>query len=251
MAIIFGSARVDEKGGYIGGAAGDQTGREVSTQPFYMHKYGWYCLRPKTQATANKIAKAMKNACDNNNIGYDQGNRFGVIEALKKCKTTKDIDYKTEADCSTLVRACCIEAGFDPGNFTTYNEALILEASGKFEKRFAVESSDQLRKGDVLVSKKKGHTVVVVGGPSRSKTSGTSNSKPESGSSDVKIGDRLKVDGLVYATADGNGNCLYVKNRTLYVIEILDKKKYQHYIGVAQRKGGSRFGWISPSSIIK
>lgn len=251
MAIIFGSARVDEKGGYIGGAAGDQTGREVSTQAYYMHKYGWYCLRPKTAATANKIAKSMKNACDNNNIGYDQGNRFGVIDGVKKCKTTKDINYKTEGDCSTLVRACCIEAGFDPGNFTTYNEALILEASGKFEKRFAVKSSDQLRKGDVLVSKKKGHTVVVVGGPSRSKSAGTSNSESKPDSGDVKIGDRLKVDGLVYVTADGKGGCLDVKNRTLYVIEILDKKKYQHYIGVAQRKGGTRFGWISPSSIVK
>lgn len=244
MSIIFGSARVDEKGSYSGGTAGDQTGKEVSTQPFYMHKYGWYCLRPKTQALANKIAKAMKNACDNNNIGYDQANRGGVITNIQKYGTTKDISVKTEADCSSLVRACCIEAGFDPGNFTTYNEAAILEKTGKFEKRFEVTSESQLRKGDVLISKKKGHTVVVVSGPVRTTTKKTE-------SSPYKVGDKIKVDGMVCANANGHGPALDVKNRTMYIVEILDKKKYSYYIGIAQKKGGTRFGWIKPDSIKK
>ena len=56
--VIVGSARVDERGTYRGGKAGDQTGKEVSTQVFYMHKKGWYLLRPKKVSVANGIAKS-------------------------------------------------------------------------------------------------------------------------------------------------------------------------------------------------
>ena len=245
MSIIFGSARVDEKSGYSGGVAGDQTGKEVSTQPYYMHRFGWYCLRPKTVAVATRIANAMKNACNNSNIGYDQNQRLGVITNIKKYGTTKAIKVKTESDCSSLVRACCIEAGFDPGNFTTYNEASILEKTGEFEKRFDVTSESQLCKGDVLVSKKKGHTVVVVDGPARKKTTST---KTET--EPYKVGDKIKIDGMVSANANGTGNILDVKNRTMYIVEILDKKKYSYYIGISQKKNGTRFGWIK-STIIK
>ena len=247
MSIIFGSARVDEKGGYSGGVAGDQTGKEVSTQPYYMHKYGWYCLRPKSPADAIKIANAMKDACANNNIGYDQGNRFGIITAIQKYGSMKKIATKTEADCSTLVRACCMEAKIYPDNFTTYNEASILDKTGKFEKKFEVTSANQLRKGDVLVSKKKGHTVVVVGGPDPKKTTTTKTETEKS----YKVGDKIKVDGMVVANANGTGPCVDAKNRTMYIVEILDKKKYGYYIGIAQKKGGTRFGWIKPTSVKK
>ena len=80
--IIIGSARVDERGRYSGGKAGDQTGKEVSTQDFYMHKKGWYVLRPKKASVANGIANAMSRACHNPNIGYDQNNRFGILSAV-------------------------------------------------------------------------------------------------------------------------------------------------------------------------
>lgn len=247
MSIIFGSARVDEKGGYSGGVVGDQTGKEVSTQPYYMHKHGWYCLRPKTAATANKIAKAMKDACANDNIGYDQGGRFGIITAIQKYGNMKKITTKTEGDCSTLVRACCMEAGIYPENFTTYNEASILEKTGKFEKKFEVTSEKQLCKGDVLVSKKKGHTVVVVSGPSRTSSKPTKKTETES----FKVGDKVKVDGVVCANANGTGSALDAKNRTMYITEILDSKKYSYYIGISQRKGGTRYGWAKPTSIKK
>ena len=246
MSIIFGSARVDEKGGYVGGVAGDQTGKEVSTQPYYMHKHGWYCLRPKSPSDAIKIANAMKAACANDNIGYDQSNRFGIITALQKYGSMKKITTKTEGDCSTLVRACCMEAKIYPDNFTTYNEASILDKTGKFEKKFEVTSEKQLRKGDILVSKKKGHTVVVVSGPDPKKAT-TIKTETES----YKVGDKIKVDGIVAANANGAGNVLDVKNRTMYITEILDKKKYGYYIGISQTKTGARFGWIKPTSIKK
>ena len=82
MGIIFGSARIDENGNISGGTAGDQTGNEVSTQAYYMHSKGWYDLRPKDADVAAKIAEAMQQACENNNIGYDQNQRNTVMTQL-------------------------------------------------------------------------------------------------------------------------------------------------------------------------
>ena len=48
MSLVVGSARIDESGHISGGKPGDQTGNEVSTQAYYVHSKGWYCLRPKS-----------------------------------------------------------------------------------------------------------------------------------------------------------------------------------------------------------
>lgn len=173
MAIKVGSARIDENGKASGGSAGDQTGNEVSTQTMYTHSKGWYIIRPKSVSYANKIAKAMKAACDNNNIGYDQSNRLGIIKYGTATTT------KTECDCSSLVRQCVIEAtGKDPGNFTTANEATKLDATGLFEDKIAYvsQSKTPVYNGDILVTKTQGHTVVVVSGNARSSSSSSSSS---------------------------------------------------------------------------
>lgn len=177
MSVILGSARVDEHGQYSGGQAGDQTGKEVSTQSFYLHKRGWYCLRPKNSMTANVIANAMASACLNDNIGYDQGERTGVIKMLKKYGSLAKIAEKCDSDCSALVRACCIEAGFDPGNFTTANEVTALFATGKFAPAFEITKESDVRTGDILVTKTKGHTVVVIIGSVNNTTTEASSVK--------------------------------------------------------------------------
>lgn len=167
MAVVIGSARIDERGQAVNGQAGDQTGREVATENFYMHPLGWYAYRAKDPAVANALAAAMIEACSNSHIGYDQNNRLGVINQLKKYHSLGAIAVNTEADCSSLVRACCIQAGFDPGNFTTYTEPGALNATGRFERAFTVKSAEELRNGDILVTSKKGHTVIVVSGHAR------------------------------------------------------------------------------------
>lgn len=158
--VLVGSARHDENGKYSGGKAGDQIGgREVDTQEFYIHKYGWFGLRAKDQKFAEKIAERMNTACKNNHIGYDQSQRGGII--------LKGIDTKdnTECDCSTLVRECVKEAtGKDPGNFTTSTEKTVLLATGLFENLGIISKVSQVKNGDILVSQKKGHTVIVVSG---------------------------------------------------------------------------------------
>lgn len=168
MGIIIGSARIDENGHISGGKAGDQTGREVSTQTFYMHSKGWVVLRPKDPIVANKMAIAMEQACNNNHIGYDQNNRNGAFVNAKKYGSLGRIPVNTETDCSGLVRACIWQAtGKDVGNFNTASEKSVLSASGLFEPAKTVTSSNDVRNGDVLVTKTKGHTVIVVSGRAR------------------------------------------------------------------------------------
>lgn len=169
MAIIIGSARSDENGRYNGGAVGDQRQKqvpdyagEVSMQNFYNHSKGWYILRPKDPIIANRMAKSCIQACNNPNIGYDQDGRYGIL------KYGTDSNTKTECDCSSLVRQCLKEAsGIDVGDFYTGNEADILEKSGLFLKRVAYTSMTELFDGDVLVTKSKGHTVIVCSGNPR------------------------------------------------------------------------------------
>ena len=191
MSIMVGSARIDERGNASGGAAGDQkqtsatndlTG-EVSMQKMYFHSKGWYILRPKSAAHAVKMADLMKAACNNANIGYDQGNRLGIVQHGIMTAV------KTECDCSSLVREVVKGAtGKDPGNFTTANEAASLEATGLFESKrsYVSQSATPVYDGDVLVTKTKGHTVIVVSGNARKAASGSS-SAPAPSVSTAKI----------------------------------------------------------------
>lgn len=177
MSLIVGSARIDENGKTSGGKAGDQTRKEVCTQAYYMHSKGWYALRAKSVAHANALAAAMKQACDNNKIGYDQNERNGVITQLKKYGSLSKIATATECDCSSLVRACIIQAtGKDVGNMTTANLATTLENSGLFDTKKNVTGESMLYNGDILVTKTKGHTVIVVSGRARTET--TAAAKP-------------------------------------------------------------------------
>lgn len=164
--VIIGSARHDEFG-KLAGKAGDQlqTGSgndfkgEVSMQPYYKHKYGWYVLRFKDVAYRHKMAERKVKACNNPNNGYSQSDRLAVVRDGVESKKP------TNGDCGTYVRRCFVEAtGIDPGNFTTENEVAALTKTGLVELVEAKEKD--LMIGDILVSKKKGHTAVVVIGKS-------------------------------------------------------------------------------------
>lgn len=168
MAIIFGSARIDERGSASGGAAGDQKQTstpdykgEVSFENFYVHRQGWYILRAKDDNIANKIAESMKRACNNPNIGYDQNQRLGIITY------GTGSTVKTECDCSSLVRRCVYEAsGKDAGNFNTSTEVNALMNTGLFAK-LSYTNGTTLYTGDILVTKTKGHTGVITDGTAR------------------------------------------------------------------------------------
>lgn len=166
--VRVGSARIDERGKAYGGKAGDQTGRELSTQRWYLHKKGWRVFRAKDRAAALKIAADMEAACKNSHIGYDQWQRntlYKVAEPLGFDCTKVKTDCET--DCSALVRVCCAYAGIKglPSDFRTGNMPANLLKTGAFvELRGAkyTEQSAYLGKGDILVTKTHGHTVVVL-----------------------------------------------------------------------------------------
>lgn len=166
--VKIGSARADERGSISGGKAGDQNTREVSIQNYYMHRKGWNVIRAKSDSVANKLAKAMKDACANQNIGYDQGQRGSIVELFTKTKRLAKIDDPCECDCSMLVRLCVWQAsGKDPGNFTTFNAVSTLDKTGLFDDAAPVSGNTKLYDGDILCTKTKGHIVIVVDGEPR------------------------------------------------------------------------------------
>lgn len=194
MSTVFGSARHDENGKYSGGAVGDslQTAvndysGEVSMQAGYVHSKGWVILRPKTDDLANRLAYAMQIACNNKNIGYDQGNRLGIMTYGIGTAT------KTECDCSSLVRACLKYCGVTVGNFTTANAVSTILGSGQFNQK-TFTSLSAVQTGDILVTKTKGHIVICIAGVARGATSSVNYYSKYTGSS-VSIVAALKAVG--------------------------------------------------------
>ena len=189
MAVLIGSARSS----YGNTTPGDQNGgREVSTEKYYVHSKGWYVLRAKDPEKREKIAVAMERACANNDIGYDQSTRLTLFNNVKAAgfdpaKTTK----KVNTDCSALVRVCVHYAGIEVDNFITSNEVSKLMATGEFDKFSDDEhckSSDHLLRGDILDTRTKGHTVVVL--------SNGSKASEEVVSIAYKLGDRILKNGM-------------------------------------------------------
>lgn len=172
MAVIVGSARMDERGKASGGKAGDQTGKEVSTQNWYKHKKGWRVLRAKDPLVAQYSAEAMRSACDNDNIGYDQSQNQTLWKAAKSVDhDPAKVDKPTETDCARLARNCvqyaCKKAGLDVEIPDFYTATLVnkLLATGLFVELKGSKYTDQsayLGAGDILCTRVKGHVVIVL-----------------------------------------------------------------------------------------
>lgn len=186
MSVIIGSARLNEKGTTTGGAVGDQSKGEVSTQAWYLHSKGWIVIRAKDKAIAEKIAQNMQAICDNDNIGYCQSHRGSLTTAAKPFGyDASKVTTKVEVDCSEAVRNCMLYAGINVTSFTTANEKTVLNATGKFDILTAdqyCKSSDYLQRGDILVTKTKGHTVVALSNGAK-----VSNSTTQSTSSTTAV----------------------------------------------------------------
>ena len=169
MAIKIGHATKNENGKACGGAAGDQTGKEVCIIGWY--KGGWHTvLRPKSRELAEKSAAACKSACENKNVGYDmavsQRNTLQA-EAVKHDHDLAKIDKPCEADCATFMQVCAIAGGakltYEGNGMTTRNMVDKLLESGDYEaltdKKY-LDSDAYLLMGDILV--KSGHTVMAL-----------------------------------------------------------------------------------------
>jgi hypothetical protein len=166
MAVRIGSARIDERGKITGGKAGSQIAKEISRQDWYLHSKGWVVLRAIDEEARELIAQNMEYACDSDFVGYDQSQNQTLYQAVKNLGfDISKLETMCETDCARLVRVCVRFAGIECGDFYTGTLVKVLEATGKFKVYKSAkycESSDYLRRGDILVTRTKGHTVVVL-----------------------------------------------------------------------------------------
>ena len=175
MAVYIGHASIDERGKANSGVAGDQTGKEVYKRTWYSKP--WHTVfRPKSATIAEKIAKAMEQACANDNIGYDQSQRTTLYtQAKAKGWDISKVTTKCETDCSALVSVCCNAAGVTVSkDMYTGNEAAVLKGTSKFTVYTAskyVNGSDYLKRGDILLGN--GHTAIVLSNGVKVETTST------------------------------------------------------------------------------
>lgn len=171
MSVKIAHASIDEHKRISGGQAGDQTGKEVCIRDWYNKPWN-VVIRFKDPVKAEKVAQDMEWAANNNNIGYDQGQRNTLLtEARKVNFNLSKVKVKCETDCSGLVTVCCIYAGIPESELTYKGNCATtrtlkqwLKATGEvevFTTPMYTNKPDRLRRGDILL-KEGSHVAVVV-----------------------------------------------------------------------------------------
>lgn len=168
MAVKIGHASIDENGAATGGAAGDQTGKELCTRDWYTK--GWnVLLRPIRAELAELSARACEAACTNANIGYDQQGRNTLYAKARAVGfVLGNIASPCECDCSSLMHVCAIAGGapleYSGNGYTTRTMVKAFVSSGSYIKitdSKYLTSDAYLQRGDILV-KEGSHTAMVL-----------------------------------------------------------------------------------------
>ena len=73
MSVLIGHASISEKG-TTEGAKGDSTGKEVCTRTWYSKPWSYMAIHPDPDVR-ERHARAVEQACANDNIGYGQPDR--------------------------------------------------------------------------------------------------------------------------------------------------------------------------------
>lgn len=169
MKVIIGHAVCSEEGGKYG-KPGDQTGKELRLQDWYLRDKGWKgVFRWKDTKLAAKSADYVSKCCQSSKVGYSQGSDANGRESLDKQMAL--VDYSIEklecdvnCDCSSLIASAVRSVGgkVDRGMYTG-NEEEQLKKSGLFTELKDVKYTDHpdnLKTGDILWGE--GHTAMVV-----------------------------------------------------------------------------------------
>ena len=112
----------DERRLYSGGQAGDQSKDEYTIRDWYNYPYGgWDIVLRYNGENPEKIRRTIANiailAANNDNIGYDQGQRGTFFYQLKQAKyDPSKITTPRESDCSASTSAVIIAAGYQCNN---------------------------------------------------------------------------------------------------------------------------------------
>lgn len=180
MAVYVSQASCDERGRYVGGQAGNQSGTELNTRGYYSSPSNpWRAYRAGTAASARAVAVAALAAVANMLIGYDQGERNTIRPlAIAAGFAMSAIERACECDCTSLA-AVCAEAGgcpdsvlFAGGNLMWTGDAheKLTRAGMRYMGKGLAES--ELRLGDILV--RDGHCVIVTTAPEQGGTGAAS-----------------------------------------------------------------------------
>lgn len=201
--VIIGHARSGENG-LRNNKAGDQTGNEVSTMAWVYSadkdssRHWTVVARCNSTTKAKKIAQVIKDACENDHVGYDRGTytqRQSFFTALKAAnfdasKITKDV----ETTCTPLIAAAVYASGINiKTDYSASGLYKALKATGKFTfytTKDYVASDENLVAGDILLSTgNHQHGATVVSSPnSRKMNAVTKKTASESKSSIYKAG---------------------------------------------------------------
>ena len=133
MSVYIGHASISESGG-VNGAKGDSTKREVCIRTWYKKPWDFIAVHPDG-VVREKHAAAVEKACENDNIGYGQGDR-NTLNALAKA-VGYDLSKvgKCNCDCSSLQNVAAMASGasgvtYGSNGWTTATMKAKLKAAG-------------------------------------------------------------------------------------------------------------------------
>ncbi len=115
MSVKIGHASQSEHGS-ANGTKGDSTGKEVCTRAWYKYSGGWDFVAIYPDADVReKHAKAVEQACANDNIGYGQNDRNTLhTQAVDVAYVLSKIAKTCNCDCSSLQHVAAIASGAMP-----------------------------------------------------------------------------------------------------------------------------------------
>lgn len=152
----------DENGKYSGGKSGDQNGTEWQVIPWYNRPWN-VVLRHPDKRVQDDLAYLGRAAAENNDNGYDQGQRTTYWEQLEASGyDPAKITVKCEADCSAGVAANVKACGYRLGipslqavskDCYTGNLRAALKKAGfqEFTESKYLTGPDYLLPGDILL----------------------------------------------------------------------------------------------------
>lgn len=254
MSVKIGHSSIDENGKANGGAAGDQTGKEVCTRDWYAN--GWtVLLRPKDSAVAEKMAKACEDGCANDKIGYDQYQRNTLRTQAKAVGwDLSKITVACECDCSSFMTVCAEAAGINmDSTYTSGNAPVTSTMRGKFKATGAFEvltdskyltGSSYLKRGDILV-KETAHTVMVLSNG----TNAGSSSSTSSTDLNFKVGDEVQFTGTSHYTSANATSAKTCKAGKAKVTAVSPSGKHPYHLIAVSGSGSTVYGWVDADKV--
>ena len=242
--VMLGYAAKDERGGYSGGSAGDQTGKEVYVNGWYQQ--GWnVVLRPKSDVLAEKMARQCEAGCANNNIGYSQSTRNTIyVEAQKVGLDLAKINTPCNCDCSSFIGTICVCAGLPASAFYSGNMPVTstmrdcCTSTGQFDVLSGskyTKQKDYLKRGDILLNES-AHVVMVLADGKKVERSSQPVEEPTKEGFPYKV--KITAKSLNVRKSPTEASDITAQVRQGYIFTIVDEKE-----GFGKLKSG--VGWIN------